>query len=355
MPYTVKMGKPENSAKGVKGLFTHLITLIWWHLPIKREGRKRIKDFVFTRFRPLFCHTKMYRNWKEADMLSGITYNENDVEYPAHWPPVGHGKIGQPSPMAVDTSPIDALAIILHVYHVEIMHEILRYLAKPSNQKVKLFVTCPYEKTEEINGVLSNSQIVHELLAYENRGRDVLPFLKACAVAFTQGYGLILKLHTKKSDHRMAGSIWRKEIFNALLPAKARNDIVEIFNGNPSVGILGPAGHIVPMSLYYGANAKGIGYLCRRLGVDTRELHGMAFVAGSMFYARKEAILPLLELGMPDAVFEPEAGQLDGTMAHAYERGFAISSYAAGLWIVDNRFDPRNPQPAITANHRFTW
>jgi len=81
----------------------------------------------------------------------------------------------------------------------------------------------------------------------------------------------------------------------------------------------------------------------------------MAFVAGSMFYARKEAILPLLELDMPDAVFEPEAGQLDGTMAHAYERGFAISSYAAGLWIVDNRFDPRNPQPAITTNHRFTW
>jgi len=138
------MGKPENNAKGVKGFFTHLITLLWWHLPIKREGRKRIKDFVFTRFRPLFCHTKVYRNWKEADMLSGITYNENDVDYPAHWPSVGHGKIRQPSPVAVDTSPIDDLAIILHVYHVEIMHEILRYLVKPSNQKVKLFVTCPH-------------------------------------------------------------------------------------------------------------------------------------------------------------------------------------------------------------------
>jgi lipopolysaccharide biosynthesis protein len=247
------------------------------------------------------------------------------------------------------------MAVIVHAFYGEILKEMLEHLSENSKISCKLFVTSPQEKEDEINEVLKNSNINFEFFATENRGRDVLPFLKISRIAIDRGFRLILKLHTKKSDHRMTASIWRKEIFEALLPQKSRDRIIDIFNNNQNIGILGPAGHIVPMSLYYGINAKGVGYLCRQLGVDTRELQSMNFVAGSMFYIRMEALLPLLNLNMPDTIFETEAGQLDGTMAHAYERAFAISSFSAGLNLVDSKFDSRKPNPTITTNHRFTW
>ncbi len=350
--------KSRNPLIWVKGFATHLATHIWWHLPIKRERRKHIKDFVFTRLGFLFSSTKMYRCWQEAKLLSGITYNDNGIDYPEHWPKlVEHKKLlkSPVAPVEVNKNPIESIAIIVHAFYGEILKEMLEYLSPHSKISCKLFVTSPQEKVHEISEILKNYPINSEFLVTENRGRDVLPFLKTSRIAIDQGFNLILKLHTKKSDHRMTGSIWRKEIFDSLLPGKAMERIVSYYNSNPNIGILGPAGHIVPMNLYYGANAKGIGYLCRQLGVDTHELENMFFVAGSMFYSRKEALLPLLELNLPDTIFEFEAGQLDGTMAHAYERAFSISNFAAGLKLVDSKFDPRKPNPTITTDHRFTW
>jgi lipopolysaccharide biosynthesis protein len=53
-----------------------------------------------------------------------------------------------------------------------------------------------------------------------------------------------------------------------------------------------------------------------------------------MFWARPAALQPILSLGLTALNFPPEEAPLDGTMAHAIERLFALSAeYAGYSWI----------------------
>jgi lipopolysaccharide biosynthesis protein len=334
-----------------------LITFLWWHAPLKRENRQAIKSFFFKNFPIIFKNTNLYQSWIESQKLSHIITSDSDTCYPSHWPQLNRQVSQESAKQKLEkrSKPIEKLAIIIHAYYGDILHEILDYLGRTDTAECKLFITYPSDKEKEIQLVLNNCTFDYEFLLVENRGRDILPFIKTAEKAISQGFDLILKVHTKKSDHRMTANLWRKEIYTALLPEKQRVKVIDLFNNNQDVGILGPAGHIVPMHLYYGINAKAIGYLCRQMGIDTRVINGLSFVAGSMFYIRKEALEPLLNLKMPDEVFEPEAGQTDGTMAHAFERAFSISAYAAGMGIVDSKFDPNNPNTKLTTEHKFTW
>jgi len=85
------------------------------------------------------------------------------------------------------------------------------------------------------------------------------------------------------------------------------------------------------MSFYWGSNALAVEKLACRLGISPVELGRASFVAGTMFFARTDALLPLMNLALSDEDFEAEAGQVDGTFAHALERAIAISAQAAGL------------------------
>ena len=124
--------------------------------------------------------------------------------------------------------------------------------------------------------------------------------------------------------------------------------IIQTFNDNPNVGIVGPEGHIVPMTTYWGSNQKRVLELAARLGVDSEKLMAAPFVAGTMFYGRISALKPMLNLAISDKDFEPESGQIDGTMAHAIERVFTISAIAANQKIVYTNWCGRQIEiPAI--------
>ena len=145
------------------------------------------------------------------------------------------------------------------------------------------------------------------------------------------GHNIVVKIHTKKSLHRVDGEAWRQDLYDKLLTDDALKIAITTLVQNLDVGILGPEGHLVSMNYFWGFNTKRVTELSARLGVDSDELSDLSFVAGSMFIARVDALIPMLNLAINPDEFEIETGQVDGTLAHAMERLFSVSAHAINL------------------------
>lgn len=224
-----------------------------------------------------------------------------------------------------------SLAVVIHAFYIDIFNEIIERLSCLRHLSLKLYVTTVEENEEAIRGSLEHSDFTYHLLTTRNHGRDVLPFLKILPEIIRSGEQLILKLHTKKSIHRSDGDEWRKDLLEKLASVTAADTALELFRSNPSLGILGPDGHMIPMSSHWGSNSYTVEKLSCRMGIAPRQLKELRFVAGTMFYARVRALLPLMCLNLEDSEFEEEAGQVDGTIAHAIERAITVSANAAGM------------------------
>ena len=174
-----------------------------------------------------------------------------------------------------------------------------------------------------------------EIVLVENRGRDILPFLRVANRLLDEGVEVVLKLHTKRSLHRSDGDLWRRELVDRIGSPERSTAIANAFRRDPGLGLVGPEGHMHPMASYWGDNAEALTYLCSRVGMpEPREDHD-EFIAGSMFWVRLEALRPLLDTPLHTSDFEPELGQFDGTLAHASERVFALVVRHAGYRVVD--------------------
>lgn len=239
-----------------------------------------------------------------------------------------------------------SLAVVIHAFYEDVFDEILDYLKNVHQVPLKLYVTTTHELVESLTDKLQHQQHDFFVLPVNNRGRDILPFIKIMPEVLKGRHNFLIKAHTKKSVHRQDGAVWRKDIFDKLLSELVLANNLSYLANNPEIGILGPTEHIVPMSFYWGSNSARVVQLAERLCVDHKALATMNFVAGTMFIARIKAMIPLLNLALSEEDFEPEEGQIDGTLAHALERLFSVSAFAVNLKITC-------PEKKITEGYKY--
>jgi lipopolysaccharide biosynthesis protein len=146
-----------------------------------------------------------------------------------------------------------------------------------------------------------------------------------------EGFEFLVKVHTKKSLHRDDGDVWRRDLYARLLSPGKFTAALAASTADPRLGMVGPEGHYVPMSTYLGSNEARILAIGERLGLSEGQVRSQPFFAGTMFMARAKAIEPLMTTRFAAEDFETEAGQIDGTLAHAIERGLALSVAASGM------------------------
>ena len=229
--------------------------------------------------------------------------------------------------------PARPVGVFLHLYYDDLaasFAERLRQIDAP----LRLYVSTDTEaKAARIAPYLPQA----EIRVLPNRGRDIWAKLYGFADVYDR-HDIVLHLHGKKSQHSHKLDAWLAHILDCLLGPRAEvNRILSIFQAIPSLGLITPLAYRnVLAAAHWGANRDIARELAHRMGLpgalpDHAELQ---FPIGSMFWGRVKAIRPLLNLRLTLDHFPPEAGQVDGTLAHAIERMLGVTCRAQGFSIL---------------------
>ncbi len=217
-----------------------------------------------------------------------------------------------------------AVGLFAHVYYTDLLHEVAAVAKNlPSNAKIYISTDTRF-KAEEIKIVLPTlCDLEVEVRVLPNRGRDIAPFLIGFSDRIQEvTYGL--HIHTKKSPHySSAFEKWRKYLYSELA---GTTEIVATHLSalqDPKVGMSAPI-DFAPLGplLNWGGNRTRAQRLVNAMGGSLPSGTSPELPSGSMFWFKSAALKPFFDLGLTLAHFDPEAGQVDGTLAHAIERCF---------------------------------
>lgn len=213
--------------------------------------------------------------------------------------------------------------VFLHLYYSDLAPVFAKRLAHISCPFDLYVSTDTAEKADFIRGCLPAA----EIRVLENRGRDVWPKLYGFRDVYAR-HDIVLHLHGKKSPHSAALDEWLEHILDCLVgSADEVNRILSLFDTIPRLGMVKPVTFKAALSAaHWGANREIARELAWRMKIEAPlpDDGKLRFPAGSMFWARRDAIQPLLDLDLRPEHFPPEAGQVDGTVAHAIERMLGV-------------------------------
>ncbi len=223
-------------------------------------------------------------------------------------------------------------AVVMHVYYTELFVELAKYL-KNIPGGFDLYVSLPEDKKDFSKTIFEHYPNAQIFLT-QNKGRDIAPFIEIFRMISHCGYAALLKLHTKKSTHRQDGSAWRDDILSKLLGSKVAVCAVrEEFDSTQGAGLIGPQGHILDHRIYWGFNKEKTLNLAKDAGIYFNGDPQFSFIAGSMFWAKPEALTYLNTIPINASDFEPEPTPPDGALAHAVERFIGLAAKAKGYSI----------------------
>lgn len=223
-------------------------------------------------------------------------------------------------------------ALVAHLFYLDLLPEIVEcYGMLPDG--AMLHLTVPRDRAEQARLLVQDipTAIVHP---YENRGRDIAPFVSLLNAGTFDSYDAVLKLHTKRSPHLLDGEIRRKLLFNML--AGERNATWRVLGAFEAAdtGMVGWKDCYRAASPYWMGNEARVREIAARMGAPDDAVR-LGFFEGSMFWFRPAALARLRQLRLTPENFEPETRQLDGTLHHAIERCFALAAWADGFSVRD--------------------
>jgi lipopolysaccharide biosynthesis protein len=250
------------------------------------------------------------------------------VLYPPAWRSHGRLVIDEPAQVGV----------LLHVHFPELVDEVLAQLA---HLPVPFDLIVTNTSGQDLDIPVTGNMRACRVLPIDNHGRDIWPTVAAVNSGVLDPYLVLLKVHTKKSEWRAGhaelggdGATWRSGFLQDLLGSRANVEhILSGFRSDPNLGVVTADGSVLGPE-FWGDNQRNTRELTRRLEFQLDD-ESLRFAAGSMYWCRGVVLQGLRALLMTAADFEEEAGQVNGTTAHAVERLIGVVTGEAGLSTVE--------------------
>lgn len=230
------------------------------------------------------------------------------------------------------------IAVHIHVFYLDLIPEFLSALGNIQHPFDLYVSTDSSYKAEYIKRAIAEKRSLHHCIKnvyvdiFDNRGRDVVPFLKQMRPAFAR-YKYICHLHTKKSKHNGIGNQWRRYLLKNLMGSEAVvDDVLYLMETDSSVGIVYPETFpAVKPFMEWGSDKKNTDKLAEEMGVTIKAEQvcgkdSVVFPAGDMFWARTDAVRQVLGYSFREEDIPEELGQTDGTVMHAVERMWSYTA-----------------------------
>ncbi len=215
------------------------------------------------------------------------------------------------------------VALHIHVFFVDLFLDILRRLDGQEFLLDLLISTPSLEVAEEVSSMVSGyTNGTVDIRTVPNRGRDIGPLLTEFSETILKNYDVIGHVHTKKSgDVKDAalGQIWLNFLLENLIGKRypMALTILERMAGDKKLGLVFPED---PWVVGWSGNKKIAEDLAHQCGIKELPDQHFNFPIGTMFWARTEALKPLLTKGFRWEDFPDEPLPYDGTVLHAIER-----------------------------------
>jgi lipopolysaccharide biosynthesis protein len=220
-------------------------------------------------------------------------------------------------------------AVVAHLYYPDLADELLLHL-KSIPIPFDLYLSTTKDARGPLADIFSAALGADrvQVHAVENAGLDIGPFVMEFGERYAQ-YDLVCKIHGKKSLYNPGHADWRPYLMRNLLGSpEVVKTILTYFRNDPALGMVFPDTYpgVKAYNLEdpWRANWDNCVRLGARLGLTLDRNARLDFPEGSMFWFRPDALTPLFSLGFTWADFGTGPSKLDGTLAHAMERLFAL-------------------------------
>jgi lipopolysaccharide biosynthesis protein len=231
--------------------------------------------------------------------------------------------------------PRGRIAVVLHLYYADLWNEMrqaIQHISEPFDLFVSLVRGMSEQHQTQVKEAFPNAYVFE----FENRGRDIGPFLAFLESGVLFRYELVCKLHTKLSAHRQDGDTWRRALIDGVLGSPVLiGRILSNFRIDPDLGMVVADGNIFRGYEHWTSNGEWLAELLPRIGISPDVKH-RSFPGGSIFWIRPFLLRTLSGVGLALGDFEPEPVKMDGSLAHAVERVFGLICEDAGMRVVES-------------------
>ncbi|MBQ7454780.1 MAG: hypothetical protein IJS69_07010, partial [Selenomonadaceae bacterium] len=250
------------------------------------------------------------------------------------------------------------IAIQAHIFYLDLLNEMATHCANMPYKFDALITVVDERAVEKVQRTFEKIPNAEKVIvrAVPNRGRDVAPFLVGFGDLLPE-YDFVAHIHSKKSLYTGSEQqSWRGILFDALLGSPERvRKIFQAFADDETVGVIYPRpADNVPYSAFTWLSNRAVGHaLLRRAGIAANRTDYFDFPAGTMFWARTRALKKFFALKLTFDDFPPEAGQNDGTIAHAFERSVLLAAQSEGMNYYE--FEPTTCAYSINFGCKNLW